>query len=165
LGGKSDNQVFNSQIYVDLDNFQIIALTEPRSEKCISGHVTWDPITAETDSSGITFGELFDLAARLIGWPADVIEPYNHALCLAARCDCGEAIEAIGTRWAVPPYCEMCHRLMFWELHTQKPSWTYRETQEAHILSRTVAELGLPPAGAMILARKQDKPLKRIVLK
>jgi sulfur carrier protein ThiS adenylyltransferase len=165
LGRKSDNQVFNSQIYVDLDNFQIIALTEHCSEKCISGHVTWDPITAETDSSGITFGELFDLAARLIGWAVDVIEPYNHALCLAARCECGETIEAIGTRWAMPPYCEKCHRLMFWELHTQKPSWTYREAKNADILLRTLAELGLPPAGAMILARKQDKSLKRIVLK
>ncbi|MGA2798004.1 MAG: ThiF family adenylyltransferase [Thermoguttaceae bacterium] len=161
--GKSDNRTYNSQIIIDLDNFRIIALLEPRSEKCVSGHVVWDLIPAGVNAAEIALGEVFDIAGRLIGWPVDVIEPYNHPLYLSARCECGKIKDAIGTRWAEPPYCDKCHQAMNWELHTQKPSWTRLDAENAGILSRTMVELGLPAAGAMVLARKQDKPTKRIV--
>ncbi|MGD0519193.1 MAG: ThiF family adenylyltransferase, partial [Thermoguttaceae bacterium] len=117
LGGKSEDQVLNRQIIIDLDHFQIFSILERRCDKCISGHVTWDLIPAEADAAEVAFGELFDIVARITGSSVDVLEPYNHALCLAARCECGEVSDALGARWSTPPYCIKCRRAMAWEIH------------------------------------------------
>jgi hypothetical protein len=164
IGGKLDGQALYSQIFIDLDNNHIVAFSEVRSEICISGHVAWDITHAGVDAAQVTFGEMFDMAGQICGWPVDVLEPYRHAFCLSARCECGEAKAAIGTRWATAPRCDKCGRDMSWELHIQKSTWSFNEAKDANILSRRIVELGLPNAGAMFLAKRQSRPTKRIVL-
>jgi hypothetical protein len=164
LGGIGAEHVLNSHVVVDLDHFQILPLTDRRSDQCLSGHATWDLLPAQVDASRATMAELFDVAERLTGSPVDFLEPYRHPLCLSARCECGTLTAAAGTRWATPPPCPVCRKVMTWDRFTEKSSWARDEARAAGILGRTAADLGLPSAGAVLVVANSGAPPQRIVL-
>lgn len=164
FAGNRRDEVLNAHVLVDLDGFQLAAMRERRSETCVSGHLVWDLDPLDRDAQGTTFGELFDLARQELGCDPQTLEPYGHPICAAARCECGAAVAASGTRWARPPDCPACGAVTRWEAHTEKDRWTIVEARQAGLVDHTVAELGLPTRGAMLVARAPGKPPLRMVL-
>ena len=165
LGGRGADQVVDSHLVVDLDHFQILSLSERRSEECLSGHATWDLLWAGVDASRTTIAELFDVAARLTGAPVErpgaIPPPLESFRAVRVRLRRGGGGRA---RWAAPPPCPACGKATTWDHFSEKPSWTFDEARAAGILGRTAADLGLPPAGAMIVVGRNGSPPQRIVL-
>jgi hypothetical protein len=161
LAGHED--VFDRETIIDLDNMQIIELRLDRSPNCLSGHETWSWDRIDRAANQVTLREAFGLIQGRLGSGA-TLEAFNHPLWTAAVCDrCRLGREAVGSWWSPPP-CRRCGRAMRWQWGTDRKRLTLSEAGRLGILGDTLAALGLPDQGAMLVGRSGDSPPARIVL-
>ncbi|MGD9856130.1 MAG: ThiF family adenylyltransferase [Planctomycetaceae bacterium] len=161
--GNDLDQVRDREILVDLELFSILPATVRRSADCLSGHVAWDLVDMPSSAS-TCLGDVYDEAARLVGDDQFALEPYGHAWCLHASCECGAGRAAVGSIWAPAPTCVSCGKPMKWQADTQVTALQRSAADDLGILPRTLTELGLPEQGALFVARIPDRPPVRLVL-
>lgn len=162
--GNDHELVFNRTIVLDLTGWQVLPVRTERSEQCVSGHVRWELTSLRRSADDTTPGELLAESRRQLDSNEIDLEPYGHALNTAAFCPCGKRLPAVGTRWAAAPLCETCEVSMQWVTETRRTRLTADDLAELGIEDTPWTELGLPPRGAMIVARTDGKPPLRLVL-
>ena len=86
-----------------------------------------------------------------------MLEPFAHPLTLGAICDCGERTRSVGTLIASPPECA-CGKTMAWRRDFRWPRFNEAQARDLGILETTLVGLGLPAAGAMVIARGGAEP-------
>lgn len=161
IGETAVEKARSAHVVVDLDAGQLLWGLERRCEACVSGHARWDLQPIDVDARRATLGELFDRPEIAAG---AALEFYGHPLCTSAACICGSHVAAVGSRWAAAPPCPSCGATTHWQRHTQQSRWTEGEAARAAALDRTLAELGLPERGAMLVVRVASEPPRRMVL-
>jgi hypothetical protein len=165
VGGNHLESVVNREIVLDLSRFEIHALQLERSDRCLSGHVTWDVISLQQSVSSTSLGDLFRIGRERLGPGVDLgLEPFLHPLCVAARCPCGRWISAIGSVWAEPPRCPACGQASAWSRELLVPSLSERQAAELGVRDRSLSSLGLPSSGALVLARAMNGVLLPLLL-
>jgi hypothetical protein len=94
------------------------------------------------------------------------LEAFNHPFWTAATCsNCGDTEPAVGTWWASPPACRRCGSAARWQWGSDRAALTFSEAEHLGALDRTLADLGLPAQGAMLIGRADNVPPIRIVLR
>lgn len=156
--------VVNREILVDMTRWKLLPIERRRSDTCLSGHVRWQLTRIGRSADEVTFADLFAEARRRLGNSRVTLEPYGHALCVEAVCPCGARREAAGTRWAKPPRCTRCHGATRWLEQTQYPVLKKAHVEGMEIDQTPLSELGLPGAGAMVVARTAGKRPLRLLL-
>jgi hypothetical protein len=157
--------VLDREILVDMTQWNLLAIERRRSNTCLSGHVRFEFIQIGLTADVLTPAHLFAEAQQRLGTSRLTIEPYGHALCVEATCNCGAWLEAVGTQWAPPPRCRACGGTMSWLGQTQHSHLTMANVEMMEIGDTPLSELGLPRAGAMFVARTAGKPPLRMLLK
>ncbi len=158
------DDVLDREWIVDLSSGQLLTIRRQRSTNCLSGHVRWELMRLPHHAAEITWRELFAIAEKLCGSKEISLEPFSHALCVELVCECGCRREAVGTRWAKTPHCPRCKRTMKWARETCRHRITRHDLAELQLADNDLADTGMPPRGAMFVARKPGKPPLRIVL-
>jgi hypothetical protein len=141
-----------------------LAIQRQRSQRCLSGHVRWQLTRIGRSADELTFPDLFAEAEQHLGDGRIALEPYGHALCVEAMCSCGAREEVVAARWARPPDCTACGETMSWVEQTQYSQISKADVQRLGITGSPLSKLGLPRAGAMIVARMAGKRPLRMVL-
>lgn len=162
--GNDLERVVNREIVLDMTHWSLFPIERRRSETCLSGHVQWQLTPIGRSADELTLAELFVEAQQRLGNRQVALEPYGHALCVEAVCQCGARREAIGTRWAKPPDCMLCHGTMRWFDQTQHSVLEKADVEEMEIDGIPLSDLGLPSAGAMFVARTAGKRPLRLLL-
>ncbi|MGA2033607.1 MAG: ThiF family adenylyltransferase [Thermoguttaceae bacterium] len=159
-----DQDVLDRETIIDLDNMQIIQQRLARAEACLSGHKRWQWEQVDARAQGCTLRAAFDLLSERLGGEAELSD-YCHPLWTAADCsNCGGVQGAVGTWWAVPPACSRCGAPTAWQLGSDLTTLALHEAEQWGVLDRTLAELGLPERGAMLIGRARGARPVRIVL-
>lgn len=165
LGGNDAELVLDREVLIDLGASAIHVFGLVRSEGCLSGHETWDPLPVGRSAAEMTLDGLFEVALRELGPSADpTIEPFLHPLCLAAACACGEAVRAVGTSWAPAPACPRCGGAMRWREDLRWPRLRRAQAAELGVLDVPLTRLGLPSDGALVAAFAEGRPPVRFLL-
>jgi hypothetical protein len=163
LGG--DPEAFNREIILDLDNMTIFEQRLVRSEQCVSRHRSWTWERVEARADGCTLQNAFALLTERLGVAVEV-EAFNHPFWTAATCsNCGDTERAVGTWWASPPACRRCGSAAKWQLGSDRATLGMPDAEQLGVLDCTLAELGLPAQGAMLIGRAHRAPAVRIVLR
>jgi hypothetical protein len=163
VAGKDVDQVLDHEAILDLSNFQLLHLRVNRSEACLSGHESWEPVDLGVDAESGTLADVFAAAETDLGGGPVEIEPYLHPLNGQATCECGAVSTAFGTDWSDPPLCPNCASPMHWLRETQSDRLTRGQAASRGLLDRRLAALGLP-AGALFVARASGRPVRRLLL-
>jgi hypothetical protein len=157
-------ETLDRETIIDLDNMQILELRVVRAEACLSGHKRWALEHVAARAQGCTLRAAFGLLSERLESEAE-LTAYCHSFWTAANCSCcGGAQQAVGTWWAVPPACGRCGSPTGWQLGSDQAALTLHEAEQRGVLDRTLAELGLPEQGAMLIGRAQGARPVRIVL-
>ncbi len=164
ITGNDLQLVVNREILIDMTHWSLLPIERRRSEACLSGHVRWQLTQIGRSAEKLTLADLFAAARLRLGNNQVVLEPYGHALCVEATCDCGARREAVGTRWARPPRCTQCNRTMSWFGQTRYSRLKETFVEEMEIDKTPLTELGLPASGAMFVARAEGKEPLRLLL-
>ena len=168
LGGNDVERVLDREVYLDFDNMEISPLELCRSSRCLSGHIRWELCDLDRDAAETTLDDLFAAARKELGASSEtsdiVLEPHLHPLCLAAFCDCGAVMQAVGSVWAVPPRCPDCKGRMHWRRDLKWRRLAPRHVEELAIGGRSLSDLGLPERGSMVTASSKGGSSVRFVL-
>ena len=156
--------VLDREIIVDLSHFQIIDAELRRSSACLSGHVSWDLVELSCRAEETCLADLYALARRELGAGNVTLEPYLHPLCLEAECRCGARRAITGTVWANAPRCSTCGTAMSWIGPVKLARFSEDQARKLGILSTSLARLGLPREGAMVIARAEGVATLRFLL-
>jgi hypothetical protein len=160
-----DPEVFDREMIIDLDQMQILDQRLVRSAECISRHRHWTWEQVEAGADGCTLRDAFALLTARLGVAAK-LEAFNHPFWTAATCsNCGDTEHAAGTWWASPPACRRCGSATKWQLGSDRAALSLPEAEQLGALDRTLAEMGLPSQGAMLIGRADHVPPVRIVLR
>ncbi len=160
-----DPQVFDRETILDLDNMTIFEQRLVRSPQCISRHRSWAWEQVEARADGCTLRGAFAMLSERLGAAAE-LEAFNHPFWTAATCSsCGDTAPAVGTWWASPPACRRCDSAARWQLGSDRAALSMHEAEQLGVLDCTLAELGLPTQGAMLIGRAHPAPAVRIVLR
>ncbi len=114
LTGNDDNLVYNHQTHLNLTHLQLLPMKLTRSERCLSGHVTWELVPIDATASNVTLAEVFNIASRETSSADVTLEPYLHPLYVQAECACGQVTTATSKQWAQLPECPRCGESMSW---------------------------------------------------
>lgn len=163
ITGNDLELVRDREVIVDLSHLQMMGAVVRRSEACVSGHAAWELIDVPA-SRCARLEDVFAVAQEFAGHDGVRLAPFGHPLCLEAGCECGRTHRAVGTIWAEAPRCEACGVAMSWRTATEVSAFGRDEARELGILDRSLAELGLPKAGAMFVVRSAGRPAVRLVL-
>ena len=161
--GNDDELVLGHEIVLDFTNLQLLPMRLPRSERCLTGHLRWQLNEFGANASSANFAELFASASDEFSTDDIVLEPYLHPLCVQAECECGHAVDAVGTIWATAPNCPKCTNPMTWRRVVQHDRITRQMALHFGILPTPLTALGISETGAMIVARCRSKPPIRYV--
>lgn len=164
ITGNDVQLVLNRTLVLDLSRPQLLAITLRRAEDCLSGHLLWDLREVPGTGNETTLGAFMEAGRRLLGRTPETVEPFAHGLYTRAFCNCGQQVDAVGSRWARPPCCIHCGRVMQWMVHTLRTRLCGDDIDRLAIADTPIEQLGLPASGAMIVARVPDQPPLRMVL-
>lgn len=165
LTGNDAEQVWGHETLLDLTHGQLLPMKLVRSDRCLSGHVRWELVPFDAFAADTSVAEVFDRASVELAAVDITIEPYLHPLCVQAECSCGQVVQAVGSQWAAPPECSRCGRAMTWRRAAQYDRISRQLASNLGILDTSLAKLGLPELGAMLVARGPERPPVRYVLK
>lgn len=163
--GNDLDLVHDREWVIDLDVGALWPLRRRRCEQCLSGHLRWELIPIDCQAAETTFDDLFRKAGDHLGNGDLTIEPYGHPLCREATCHCGGHGHAVGTPWAPAPRCPDCGQGMEWSRATSLSRLALADAQQMRISDVPLDVLGLPPVGAMIVARAPGKRPVRLLLR
>jgi len=160
-----DANVFDRETLVDLDQRQIIEQRLVRSAQCLSRHRSWTWEQVEVRADGCTLGSAFALLQERLGGAAE-LEVFNHPFWTVVTCSsCGHTEHTVGTWWATPRACRCCGFATKWQLGSDQAALSLREAEQLGVLDCTLAELGVPAQGAMLIGRADNVPAVRILLR
>lgn len=162
--GNDDQLVYGRETILDLTTLQLLPIELRRSERCLSGHRRWELTRLQAAASRVTLSDLFGIAGDQISAREVSLEFYQHPLNVRADCACGEVAIAVGTNWLRPPVCPRCRQPMTWQRANQQDRINRELAAELNILSKPLADLGIPERGSMIVARSPEKRPMRFIL-
>lgn len=162
--GNDRELVVDREIIVDFSHFQLLDIRLERSERCLSGHRSWELADVDATVGEATLADLFDVARGEFGTTDVTLAGYQHSLNVQAACTCGNVRIAAGTEWAKTPVCNDCRNPMQWLAETQIDRINQESAAELRVLNTPLAELGYPD-GAMFSARSPGKPVRRLLLR
>jgi hypothetical protein len=139
----------------------MVSVRVPRSERCLTGHRTWDVVELDVAAAD---GPLADVFAAASACPHTDLEPYLHPFNVQATCDCGQVVASVGTDWADPPLCPSCASRMRWLNELQIDRVNGPQAESLEILGTPLATLGVPDGG-MLVARGPGRPVRRLLLR
>jgi hypothetical protein len=163
ITGQGADQIWSREFILDWTHFQLLPLTLPRSDHCLTGHQIWTPVELEFDVSAGTLADVFTAAETAVGSQEIDLEPYLHPWNLQATCPCGTVVHAVGTDVVSPPECPTCTGRMRWLAEMQVVRATRAQAESWGVLQRPLISLGIP-SGAMFLARATGRPTRRLWL-
>lgn len=155
--------VRDREVIVDLSHLQMMGAVVRRSEACVSGHAAWE-LTDVPANGGERLEDVFAAAQEAARHDGVRLAPFGHPLCIEAGCECGQTRQAVGAVWAEAPRCAACGAAMSWRTAAQVAAFSREQARELGILDCSLAELGLPGAGAMFVVRAAAGAPLRIVL-
>jgi len=161
LGGNDTELVLDREVRLDLSHFALLPLELTRSEDCLSGHETWTWTDIPIPVAQATVADVLAVAAATLGTNDIAIEPFGHALRVGAPCACGRDGRVVGTSYFEPPACT-CGRPTEWLPAVVVRLINHAIADELGILDRRLLDLGLPPDGALFLARCAGRPPRRL---
>jgi len=164
MTGNDDRLVYGRETILDFSNIQLLPTELRRSKRCLSGHRRWELTRLQAAAPSVTLSDLFAVAAEHLSTTDITLEPYLHPIHVRADCACGEVAHAVGTNWSTPPACCRCRKPMAWQRAIQHDRISREFAADLGILTKSLAALGLPAQGAMIVARSPDTPPKRYIL-
>lgn len=165
MTGNDAEQVWGHETLLDLTHGHLLPMQLVRSDRCLSGHVEWELVSFDAFAANTSLAEVFDRASVELATAEITIEPYLHPLCVQADCSCGQVVQAVGSQWAAARDCPRCGRAMTWRSAAQYDRISRQMAGHFGILDTSLAELGLPETGAMLVARASERPPLRYVLK
>ncbi len=164
VSGNGAELSFGHELVLDLSAPQLFSIRLPRCEDCVTGHVRWALHRLPRTAEQMSMLDLFGVAEAELGAAAETLEPYRHLLWTTAICGCGARHPAVGGPWSRAPECGTCGASMEWLAGSQRARWTPAEASAAGLGALSLAELGLPTSGAMLVARAPNRPPVRLVL-
>lgn len=161
--GNDVEQVINREIILDLTSGQLLTLQRERSARCVSGHSKWQ-LESLNATATTTLAELFALIQQQMESVSVWLEPWLHPICTEAACACGHWQIAAGTSSRTPPRCERCGQAMHWIGQSAVPRISREFVDRMQLGDQTLAALGLPEQGALIIAHAANGPSRHWVL-
>lgn len=162
--GNDLEYVLDRELLLDLSHSQLLATRLRRSDACLSRHEgPWHLVPAGLTTEEATVADVFARCAGQLGTTDLLLEPYGHPLGLQVSCACGARRLAVGSVWSVGPACPRCGQAMQWTQDIQWPRLSSAQARELGIHTRTLAELGLPQDGALLIARAPGRPALRLL--
>jgi hypothetical protein len=173
VGGHTANAVLGHELIVDLDRPQILSMTLPRSDSCLTGHRRWAAVRVARDAQELTVGELLTTAAieltrrssRHVAREGVYIQVADHPLQPSLMCgDCGHPAQEAGTEFRRPPLCTRCGGRTWRRRDISIDELDLAGAEVLGIVDRSLADLGFPDHGALVRARTTELPALHLLL-
>jgi hypothetical protein len=164
VGGAGSHAILDREVIVDLDAPGILPMRLSRNEECLSGHKRFDPTRLERGAADTTLKELFSLArlalARGGGKVQDVSVAFRgHPILLGVTCShCGLELVRPGTLWRPTPDCPQCGGAMERRWDVALDHLNRAQARALGLTDTSCETLGLPPKGALVVARAPGRP-------
>jgi molybdopterin/thiamine biosynthesis adenylyltransferase len=147
LLGEDRHRVLDREWRINLSSGRLSESALSRSARCRLDHRPWRQVFVDRAPSALTVGELFDLAARLLGGEA-ALEVPGEALVVAAGCPACRRPRATSHLRSALPACPDCGRRLVplaEAIHDR-----LRPDEVRHVLDRSWKELGLVSGGVVV---------------